>query len=84
MKIRQHTRFPEKNWCRFCGGRCDDHGNFSDELRCVERDDGINALAPEPKRREYACEDAETISMFLRLNRGRPVVADQSDAGALC
>lgn len=61
--LRQHE-FPEgegNRWCRFCG--CLYHPQMT--ALCLQRAIPGSELAPEPKRREYACEDATTIAARL-------------------
>ena len=66
MKISQHVFTLGK--CVFCGARqetteVDEFGNrVPDSRTCIPREDGINDLRPEPKRRELACEDATIIA----------------------
>ena len=47
----------------------------TDERQCVERYDYVNGgkLAPEPSRRQYACDDADVISARLRELRAEAV-----------
>lgn len=66
MKIRTHVFALGK--CVFCGARqeiaeTDPETGFPmpDTRTCVERDIGSHDLRPEPKRREYGCEDFAAI-----------------------
>lgn len=71
MKIREHVWVADA--CLVCGamswaklraqavlaGKTDP--GTTDERQCLEREDYVSDLRPEPKRREYACEQFEEI-----------------------
>lgn len=70
MQIRQHE-WNQFGWCVHCGAAIwervrawyDGRATIlpkEDTRQCIERDS--RAIRPEPTRREFACEDAETIS----------------------
>ncbi len=69
LKIRQHSeaRGPDGR-CKHCGalpGPNDGEG-FGDQ-QCVEREDRDNeGLKPEPKRRQMAADDFDTISDSMK------------------
>lgn len=72
MKVREHTYVAGK--CLWCGAkdvalliaaaraRGDTDDVEPDTRTCIERDDYSGRLRPEPARRLYACEDADTIT----------------------
>ena len=56
--------FPEgegNRWCKHCG--CLWHAHMT--ATCLQRAIPPGELMPEPKRRQLACEDAETIAARL-------------------
>ena len=71
MKVREHIWVADR--CLVCGasswakvramaalaGKGDPGPN--DERQCLEREDYVGTLRPEPSRRHYACEDFEEI-----------------------
>lgn len=64
-----------EGWCLHCGLR--ENPNAA-QYGCLQREIGISDLMPEPKRREYACDDADIISARLielakeRVRDGEP------------
>lgn len=48
----------------------------TDDRQCVTRSE---PRMPEPKRRQYACEDADFIASWLKARREAPVVTPQDD-----
>lgn len=60
MNIREHEFVDE--WCKWCGLKQNENAH---QYGCLQRAIPPTELAPEPKRREYACNDVETISARL-------------------
>lgn len=72
MKIREHYWINDR--CLFCGAIAlatlraqaalagKTAPTEADERQCIEREDYVGSLAPEPKRRQYALDDYEAIS----------------------
>lgn len=65
MKIREHTALPNGR-CQWCGAApVNGIGSGYGEKTCLEREDHIGRLMPEPRRRQFAHLDAETINARL-------------------
>jgi hypothetical protein len=91
MKVREHVWVADV--CIICGAQSwaklraqavllgkGDPG-VADERACLEREDYAGELRPEPKRREYAVEDADTISARLVELAKERLPADHGDPG---
>ena len=85
MKVRKHF-FVNNDHCVFCGALYwpklqklySDRGQAvpqTDERTCIERDDHIHPkeMRPEPKARQYACDDVDTIKAAIDALRATPV-----------
>lgn len=72
MIIRRHVAAPNGR-CLWCGAApVAGLGSGYGDKTCISRDDGIDGatLHPEPRRRQFAHEDAEAISGRLAELRG--------------
>lgn len=54
----------DERYCLICGGFKRPDGSVDSDLRCTPRLESQKP-APEPKRRQYACEDADVISVAV-------------------
>lgn len=77
--------FPEGDrFCKWCGAL--QHPQMT--ATCLQRAIPKSELMPEPKRRQFSCEDAEVISARLAelLKERFPLVppADPAEAAAYC
>ena len=89
MKIREHVWVADK--CIICGANSwakvraqavlagkGDPG-VTDERQCLERENYISGLCPEPARRQFASEDFDTIGARLEEIRAEAVAQAPSE-----
>jgi hypothetical protein len=65
-------------WCLHCGLKENEN---AEQYGCLQRAIPKDELMPEPKRREYAVEDAGTISARLVELEKERLPADHGDPG---
>lgn len=95
MKVREHIWVADK--CVVCGamswakvraqavlaGKGDP--GVEDERQCLEREDHITDLRPEPARRQFAYQDWDTIhARVVEREKERLARAGESAAGDCC
>lgn len=65
-----------QGWCKFCGAKQHDNP-LIDERTCLLRETPKSSLAPEPQRRELACEDVSAIHIGIQRLREEAEEADR-------
>ena len=65
------------SWCKWCGAP--QHPQMA--LSCLQRETPASEMAPEPKRRTFAVDDADTISARLVELAKERLPVDHNDPG---